>query len=100
LWALLVLLLPTVAVLAQGSEGGQAARQPAATYDLSWFSVDGGGWTMSTGGEYALAGTIGQPDAGLLQGGGYALAGGFWGSAGAGGWIRPVYLPIMLRGGQ
>ncbi len=47
-------------------------------YDLSWWTVDGGGATFSTGGTYRLGGTIGQPDAGELSGGDYTLYGGFW----------------------
>jgi hypothetical protein len=50
----------------------------SAGYDLSWWTVDGGGGTVS-GGSYTLAGTIGQPDAGILTGGDYTLGGGFWG---------------------
>ena len=34
---------------------------------------------MSSGGAYSVSGTIGQPDAGQLAGGGYTLSGGFWG---------------------
>ena len=52
----------------------------AADYDLSWFTVDGGGGT-SSGGTYELTGTIGQADAtaaSAITGGGYALTGGFW----------------------
>ena len=52
---------------------GQAGGQ----YDLSWWTVDGGGGE-STGGSYAMAGTIGQPDASALAGDPYTLAGGFW----------------------
>src|SRR5439155_18754586 len=37
----------------------------------------GGGGT-SSGGNYTLAGTIGQPAAGTLEGGSYQLVGGFW----------------------
>jgi hypothetical protein len=66
-------------------------------YDLSWWTVDGGGGTFSTGGDYTLGGTIGQPDAGLMTGGDYSLGGGFWG----GGEVhRPtfmVYLPTTMR---
>jgi len=51
-------------------------------YDLSWWTVDSGGGTAS-GGPYALIGTIGQPDAGTLTGGGYTLGGGFWGGGAA-----------------
>jgi hypothetical protein len=39
--------------------------------------TDGGGGT-STGGVFAVSGTIGQPDAGAMSGGNYTLQGGFW----------------------
>ena len=49
-----------------------------AQYSIDWFTVDGGGGT-STGGTYAVSGTIGQPDAGgPMSGGNYSLTGGFW----------------------
>ncbi len=41
-------------------------------------SIDGGGLVRSTGGDLELAGTVGQPDAGLLVGGDLQLSGGFW----------------------
>ncbi len=46
---------------------------------IDWYTMDGGGGT-STGGVYAISGTIGQPDAGTsaMQGGNIALQGGFW----------------------
>jgi hypothetical protein len=47
------------------------------TYVLDWFTIDGGGG-QSSGGDYVLTGTIGQPDAGYLGGGNYELLGGFW----------------------
>ena len=46
-------------------------------YDLSWYTIDGGGG-RSTGGLYTLTGTIGQPDAAYSAGGNYELLGGFW----------------------
>jgi hypothetical protein len=53
-----------------------------AQYELSWFTIDGGGAMFSTGGSYALGGTIGQhdagPESGPLTGGTYSLVGGFW----------------------
>ena len=69
----------------------------SAGYDLTWWTVDGGGQTFSTGGGYTLGGTIGQPDPGLLTGGGYALGGGFWGG-GAVAVEYGIYLPLVLRG--
>ncbi len=59
---------------------GSADRDAAAAggdFDLSWYTVDGGGGT-SSGGDFVLRGTIGQPDAGDLSGGDFTLRGGFW----------------------
>lgn len=50
-----------------------AAQSPT----LGWFTVDGGGGTSSSG-QYSVSGTIGQPDAGTMSGGRYAIEGGFW----------------------
>jgi hypothetical protein len=72
-----------------------AATAPDADYDLSWWTVDGGGDTaLSTGAGYTLGGTIGQPDAGVLMGDDYTLAGGFWGGAPV---EYRVYLPLVVR---
>jgi hypothetical protein len=49
-----------------------------ADYTIDWYTVDGGGLTFSTGGNYELSGTVGQPDAGEMTGGTYTLTGGFW----------------------
>ena len=76
---------------------GLAATQagPAADgYDLSWWTVDGGGATAAGGGDYALAGTAGQPDAAVWRGGDYTLAGGFWGATRA---DYRIYLPVLMR---
>jgi len=43
---------------------------------VEWRTVDGGGG-VSAGG-YQISGTAGQPDAGVLIGGGYQVNGGFW----------------------
>jgi len=40
--------------------------------------MDGGGVMSSTGGEFSLGGTIGQPDAGVMTGDVFELTGGFW----------------------
>ena len=66
-------------------------------YELSWWTVDGGGQMYSIGGGYQLGGTIGQPDAGVLTGGGYTLGGGFW--RGGAVTLPPfrVYLPLVRR---
>ena len=87
LFALLLLLLaalPSAVARAQSGSG----------YDLTWYTVDGGGYTWSIGDGYRLGGTVGQADAGLLSGEGYILVGGFWGGATI---EYRVYLPLVLR---
>jgi hypothetical protein len=50
----------------------------AQDYSIDWHTIDGGGGT-STGGVFAVSGTVGQPDAGpTMAGGGFTLTGGFW----------------------
>jgi hypothetical protein len=57
--------------------GAGVAQASAARYNLSWWTVDGGGGRNS-GSHYALTGGVGQPDAGRLSGSKYHLQGGFW----------------------
>ena len=94
LFALAALLLLTGVVLNQAQD--MALAQTGGGYDLTWSTVDGGGATFSTGGDYTLGGTIGQPDAGLLTGGDYTLGGGFWGGGAAAAEYR-IYLPVVVR---
>jgi hypothetical protein len=56
--------------------------------------VDGGGGA-STGGEFSISGTIGQPDAGVVLGGGsFDLVGGFWPGS-----VQPVgFCPADIAG--
>ena len=86
-------LLLLIAVL--GKTGGIALAQTGDGYALSWWTVDGGG---AGGGSqtlpYSLAGTIGQPDAGVLEGDGYTLVGGFWGGVSV---EFGIYLPLVMR---
>ena len=98
----LLVLLAVAGLVVAGLAGGVSAQMirsdragaTGATYDLSWWTVDGGGQTFSTGGDYTLSGTGGQPDAGVLEGNGYTLTGGFWGGAAA---QYNVYLPLVVR---
>lgn len=68
-------------------------------YDLSWWTVDGGGGVLGTCDGYSLSGTAGQWDAHVLADGGYTLAGGFWGGGEApvAREDQPVYLPLVVR---
>ena len=47
-------------------------------FTIDRHTIDGGGVMRSTGGDFELSGTIGQPDAGVLQGDEFTLTGGFW----------------------
>ena len=86
--------LPSTPLGTSGTSGTSGTG--SASYDLSWFTVDGGGAAFSTNGGYTLGGTLGQPDTGpVLANGGYTLAGGFWGGAAA---QYNIYLPVVLRG--
>jgi len=90
--ALLTLLLGAVLTNAQTGDGVSFSLSTG--YDLSWSTLDGGGYTFSEGDGYQLGGTIGQPDAGALTGGDYALSGGFWGGIEA---FYRALLPLILK---
>ncbi len=91
------LLLIALVFLAVTVSSVQAQREilaaPNAGYEITWYTVDGGGGTLS-GGVYTLNGTVGQPDAGTLIGGSYTLDGGYW-TGGA--MAYRVYLPLVLK---
>ncbi len=55
------------------------ALPAAAQYQITSWTIDAGGG-QSSGGVYAVTGTIGQPDANIHTGGAYTLFGGFWSS--------------------
>ncbi len=84
IFVIAILIGTTVSVHAQSGGG----------YELTWWTIDGGGTANNGGGGYSLAGTIGQPDAGASSASGYTLTGGFWGGAML---QYKVYLPIVLR---
>jgi hypothetical protein len=72
----LALLVFAIAFLALNVRVGYAA--PRSGYEISWYTIDGGGAQDLSGGTYTLSGTVGQFDAGSQSGGSYALAGGYW----------------------
>lgn len=74
----------TLTMLAVAASSLLASRATAQPYDVSWWTVDGGGG-RSAGGPYAVTGTAGQPDAGgPFAGGSYGLHSGFWSLAATG----------------
>jgi len=77
--------------VAMSRENPPPAPKLLQSYDLSWWSVDGGGGS-SSGGAFAVTGSLGQTDAGSATGCGTALAGGVWSGP------DPVELPMFCDG--
>ncbi len=103
LFMVIVLSLPVMVVLAQSGNPPKQPTEWAGTedhlYDLSWWTVDGGGGAVG-GGTFTLLGTAGQPEAGppLSDAAGrFTLLGGFWPAWGAEEGNSMVYLPLVLR---
>jgi hypothetical protein len=83
---------PILCVLLLGLLGPAIANPPGATADSSQaatkaaqgaitmtrWTIDAGGTTSATGGNFRLGATIGQPEAALVAGGPYQLSAGFW----------------------
>ena len=73
-WLLTLTILTAAMLLAS-----DARAQSGGGYDLSWWTIDGGGITFAAGGAFDLGGTAGPPDASnALTGGAFSLTGGFW----------------------
>jgi hypothetical protein len=92
LLAVLILLLLVTGVQADPTDSVPAS--PSADYEITWWTVDGGGTTFSENNGYTLGSTAGQPDAAVWGGNGYTLTGGFWSGALV---EYSVYLPLVLR---
>jgi hypothetical protein len=54
-----------------------AARGFAGNLAVDQSSLDGGGGTCS-GGRFSVTGSVGQPDAGMMRGGSFAVEAGLW----------------------
>ena len=81
----LLLLLPLVAFGIENEMLPDATTQSASGYSLGRYTIDGGGGD-SSGGAFALRGSIGQPDANALgpaTGLNYRISGGFWAAGGS-----------------
>jgi len=72
------------------------ALAAAQDYAMDRWTIDGGAG-QSSGGAYALSGTIGQPDAGSLSGGSYVLQGGFFSEVSGASIQRDIFLPVVVR---
>jgi hypothetical protein len=84
----LVLLLVALTLCGSGAARADSRLQ-------SYVAAGGGG--ESSGGNFRLHGTIGQPAVALLSGGGFALQGGFWYAEVPPLQRYPLYLPLLLK---
>ena len=92
LLAVLIPLLLATGVQADLTDSVSASL--STDYEITWWTVDGGGATFSENSGYSLGSTIGQPDAAVWSENGYTLTGGFWGGALV---EYGIYLPVVLR---
>lgn len=72
------ILVITTLLIASGLSSEKALAQ---SYEITQWTVSAGGTTQATGGNWQLAGTIGQWEATparALSGGPWRLTGGFW----------------------
>ncbi len=74
---------------------GEVLSAPGVLTLPAWTVDSGGG--RSQGGSFALSGSIGQPDAGPLQGGNYRLYGGLWSIDPGKGLLYKLYLPLLMK---
>jgi uncharacterized repeat protein (TIGR01451 family) len=81
-------------VLLAGPAGAQ-------TFEITWFTVDGGGAMFSTAGSFSVGATAGQADAGGPHvGATFSLSGGFWAGATAPGTSPQADLQVTKTDGQ
>lgn len=71
----------------------------AQIYSIDSFTIAGGAGT-STGGNFTLDGTVGQPGAGVMSGGNYSLAGGFWGAIQTPSPVGSIFIRVRVVNGQ
>ena len=94
----LVFVMLLIGLNTVNAQRGHEPASPQSDYDLSWYTIAGGGGS-SSGSGYSLDGTIGQLEMGAMRGGSYTLASGFWGS----GIIVPagrnysLFIPLVVR---
>jgi hypothetical protein len=73
----------------------RAVASPGSGFNIPWYNVASG--ATSSNNSFSLISVAGQPDAQMLSGGTYTLAGGFLSQAGAG-QSYLIFLPLVLCG--
>lgn len=77
---ILTLVLAGFGLMSGWQSGFSASAAPTTGFDVPWWTVDGGGGDVSSGGGFEVTGTIGQPDAASsLASGCWSVDPGFWG---------------------
>ena len=76
------IIITTLSILAILVSFLALAQSSGGDFEITKSAIDNGGGT-SSGGEFSITGTIGQPDANnrISTGGGFAVSGGFWANA-------------------
>ena len=91
---LIVVFLPLAITPALGPVT-PAIAQSGEEYQLTWFTLGGGGGMSSPDGAYALSATAGEPATGGMNNGDFSLESGFWG--GALDLLNYLYLPAIQK---
>lgn len=89
-----------VLALLSGVVTGSRVLARSDDFAIAWWTIgSGGGTSRDASGRFAIAGTIGQAQAGTVSGGNYAIDSGFWYAAGMN-QSQPTmqqYLPTIQR---
>ncbi len=89
-------LLAVLAFLVLNVRVGYAEPQVVTdAYEVSWYTVAGGGGQVLKGGAFSLQGTVGQFDTGVASGGAFTNCSGFWIQLDSVGY--ELYLPLVHR---
>lgn len=68
----------TIACVLLGAAARNAHASSGGGFDLTWKRVASGGTTTASGGTFTMSATIAQHEPGVMTGGDFSLAGGFW----------------------
>jgi hypothetical protein len=93
-WLFFLILLSILAGLPLISDVHSSASPE---YRIDWWTIDGGGAISSTGGDFSLSGTIGQPENGTSSAGNFAVSGGFWGVGEGTPTVYKIILVLLFR---
>ncbi len=76
----------------------QSAELGPGDYTIAWHTTQVGGG-ISTGGEFSVVGTVGQADTAQVQGGDFAVNGGYWNEHSETNVPLPnsIFLPLISR---